>query len=406
MTDQRYDIVVIGGGIVGLSVAMEITRRFPRLRMLLVEKEDGVARHQTGHNSGVIHSGIYYKPGSLKAAACVAGARAMIAFCQEHGIPCQVCGKLIVATSQEELPRLEELRQRGLANGLSGLRLIERAELAEIEPHCGGLRALHVPSTGITDFSAVAAKYAELTRNQGGEIRTNCRVTALPQRNGELVIETTQGGFATRHAINCAGLHSDTISRMAGTAPAVRIVPFRGEYYEVRPESVHLVRGLIYPVPDPRFPFLGVHFTRRVSGGLEAGPNAVLAFKREGYRKMDFSLGDTLNELTYAGFWRMAAKYWRSGMAEVYRSFSKKVFVRALQKLVPEIRSSDLAPGGSGVRAQALARDGSLVDDFRFECSGNMLHVFNVPSPAATASLPVGQAIVRMAEENFRLAGG
>jgi L-2-hydroxyglutarate oxidase len=403
MNDQRYDIIVIGGGIVGLSVAREIARRFPRLRLLLVEKEDGIARHQTGHNSGVIHSGIYYKPGSLKAATCVAGAKAMVAFCQEHGIPHQVCGKLIVATSQEELPRLDELHRRGLANGLTGLRLLERGELAGIEPHCSGLRGLHVPSTGITDFSAVAAKYRELTEKQGGQVLTSCRVVGLAGRDGDLAIETTQGRFLTRYAISCAGLHSDVISRLAGNSPRIRIVPFRGEYYEVKPERTHLVRGLIYPVPDPRFPFLGVHFTRRVNGGLEAGPNAVLAFKREGYRKSAFSLRDTLDELTYGGFWRMAARYWRNGAAEMYRSFSKKTFVRALQRLVPEIRDSDLSSGGSGVRAQALAPDGSLVDDFRFECSGKMLDVLNVPSPAATASIPVGQAIVRMAEENFQL---
>jgi L-2-hydroxyglutarate oxidase len=403
MTDQRHDIVVIGGGIIGLSVAMEMTRRFPRLRLLLLEKEDSVGRHQTGHNSGVIHSGIYYKPGSLKAATCVAGAQAMVAFCREHGIPHQICGKLIVATGEEELPALEELRRRGLANGLTGLRMLERDELREIEPYCSGLHGLHVPSTGITDFSAVAAKYAELTEKQGGLIRTGCKVIGLAERKGEVTVETTQGTLLTRYVINCAGLHSDTISRMAGNSPAIRIVPFRGEYYEVRPERTNLVRGLIYPVPDPRFPFLGVHFTRRVTGGLEAGPNAVLAFKREGYRKTDFSLRDTLGALGYAGFWHMAMKYWRSGLSEMYRSFSKKTFVRALQRLVPEIQSSDLVTGGSGVRAQALARDGSLVDDFRFECSGNMLHVFNVPSPAATASLPVGQTIIRMAAENFQL---
>lgn len=404
MTNERFDILVIGGGIVGLSVAMEITRLFPRLRLLVVEKEDAIARHQTGHNSGVIHSGVYYKPGSVKAGTCVAGAQAMVAFCREHGIAHEICGKLIVATGEEELPGLEELRRRGLANGISGLRLLDRDELREIEPHCAGLRALHVPSTGITDFRAVAAKFAELTEKQGGQIRTSCKVIGLARRSGEIAVETTRGSILTLYVINCAGLHSDGISRMAGNSPQVRIVPFRGEYYDVKPESAHLVRGLIYPVPDPRFPFLGVHFTRRVGGGLEAGPNAVLAFKREGYRKTDFSLAETCGELTYPGLWRMAAKYWRSGIAEFYRSFSKRAFVRALQLLVPEMQDHELTPGGSGVRAQALARDGSLVDDFRFESSDNMLHVCNVPSPAATASLAVGQAITRMAEENFQLA--
>lgn len=404
MPDQRYDIVVIGGGIVGLSVAREATRRFPDLRLLLVEKEDTLARHQSGHNSGVIHSGVYYKPGSVKARTCVEGAAAIVEFCRQHSIPHQICGKLIVATGEEEIPRLEELRRRGQANGIPGLRLLNRQELLEIEPHCDGIRALHVPGTGITDYVAVSRKYAELIAKQGGEIRTACEVTGFGSRNQQTTVETTQGAFAARYVINCAGLHSDRISRLAGSNPEVRIVPFRGEYYDVIREREHLVRALIYPVADPRFPFLGVHFTRRVHGGVDAGPNAVLAFKREGYRKRDFSWRDLLGEFTYPGFWRMAGKYWQSGLGEFYRSFSKPAFVRALQRLVPEIKASDLRPGGAGVRAQALGRDGSLVDDFQFLRSGKMLHVCNVPSPAATASIPIGRAIVQMAEESFGLS--
>jgi L-2-hydroxyglutarate oxidase len=404
MPDQCYDIVVIGGGIVGLSVAMETTRRFPDLHLLLVEKEDALARHQSGHNSGVIHSGVYYKPGSVKARTCVEGAAAMVEFCRQHSIPHEICGKVIVATSEEEIPRLEELWRRGQANGISGLRLLNRQELLEIEPHCDGIRALHVPCTGITDYVAVSTKYAELITKQGGEIRTGCEVTGFAARNPETTVATTEGTFATRYIINCAGLQSDRISRLAGNTPEVRIVPFRGEYYDLIPERQYLVRALIYPVADPRFPFLGVHFTRRIRGGVDAGPNAVLSFKREGYRKTDISLRDTLSEFTYPGFWRMAAKYWQSGLGEFYRSFSKQAFVRALQRLVPEIKASDLRPGGSGVRAQALARDGSLVDDFQFLSSGKMLHVCNVPSPAATASIPIGRAIVQMAEDSFGLS--
>jgi L-2-hydroxyglutarate oxidase LhgO len=295
------------------------------------------------------------------------------------------------------------LLQRGQVNGLTGLRLLSPEELREIEPHCGGVRALHVPSTGITDYVAVSEKYAQLATAQSEQIRTRCEVTGFSRRNNETVVETTGGAFSTRHVINCAGLQSDRVSRMAGNKPEVAIVPFRGEYYDVIPERHHLVRTLIYPVPDPRFPFLGVHFTTRIRGGVDAGPNAILAFKREGYRKGDFSLRDTLAELTYPGLWRMAAKYWRSGLDESYRASSKRAFVRALQKLVPEIQGPDLVPGGSGVRAQAMRRDGSMVDDFQFMCADKMLHVCNVPSPAATASIPIGKAIVQMAQESFGL---
>ena len=401
MTDSRRDVVIVGGGIVGLAVALEITRRFPRLRLLLLEKEERVGQHQSGHNSGVIHSGVYYKPGSQKARLCVEGARAMIEFCRAHDIPHQVCGKLIVATDQEEFPRLEELRRRGEANGLTGLRLIGTDELQQIEPHASGLHALVVPSTGITDYAKVCEKYAELIRAQGGMILTSTAVTGLRNFTDEVVVETGGPSFTASYLINCAGLFSDRIAGMAGGKRDVIIVPFRGEYYDLVPQRSSLVRALIYPSPDPQFPFLGVHFTRRVNGTVDAGPNAVLAFRREGYRRTDFSLRDLASSLAFPGFWRMAAKHWRSGLGEVYRSFSKPAFVRALQRLLPELRAEDLVPGGSGVRAQALRRDGTLVDDFQFVPSGRMLHVLNVPSPAATASLVIGRTIVSTAEEGW-----
>jgi L-2-hydroxyglutarate oxidase len=403
MSDSRCDVTVVGGGIVGLAVALEITRRFPRLRLFVLEKEDRVGQHQSGHNSGVIHSGIYYKPGSLKAKLCVAGARAMVEFCREQGLPHQVCGKVIVATREKERSGLEELRRRGEANGLVGLRSIGPDELREIEPHASGLRALVVPSTGITDYSIVCGKYAELIAARGGTILTSHAVIGLQRLSNEIVIETNRGTFFAKSLINCAGLFSDRVSRMAEDDPTVIIVPFRGEYYNLIPERASLVRTLIYPVPDPRFPFLGVHFTRRVGGSVDAGPNAVLAFRREGYHRMDFNLRDVSSSLTFPGFWRMAARNWRSGLDEFHRSFSKSTFVHSLQRLVPEVTAADLVPGGSGVRAQALTRAGALVDDFSFVPSRRMLHVLNVPSPAATASLVIGRAIVEMAATDFGL---
>lgn len=401
MTDSRFNVSVIGAGVVGLAVALEITRRFPQLRLLVLEKEDGVARHQSGHNSGVIHSGVYYKPGSLKARLCVTGAAAMVEFCGQHGIPHKVCGKVIVATTPDELPRLEDLCRRGQTNGLAGLRLIGPEELREFEPHARGIKALYVPATGVTDYALVCEKYAELISAAGGSVLTSAAVTGIKRSENEIVLETVRGAFSTRALINCAGLFSDRISRMAGDTPSAQIIPFRGEYYDLVPERASLVRALIYPVPDPRFPFLGVHFTRRVTGKVDAGPNAVLALAREGYRRSDVNLRDLASSVTYSGFWRMAGRLWRDGLAEWYRSLSKSAFVRALQRMLPEVRDDDFVPGGSGVRAQAVTPGGALVDDFQFVPSRNVLHVLNVPSPAATASLAIGRAVVDTAEKLF-----
>ncbi len=403
MPEQTFDVTVIGGGIVGLSTALHSCRSFPKKRLLLLEKEERVGSHQSGHNSGVIHSGIYYKPGSLKAKLCVEGAAAMVRFCEEHRLPYRICGKIIAATNNQEIPQLQSLLERAQRNGVAGVRMIRREEALEIEPHCGGIDWLLVPGTGITDYKMVCAKYAELIADLGGTVKTAAEVKAIVRHNNETVIETTSGDFRSRFIINCAGLQSDRVSRMAGTTPEVKIVPFRGEYYDLRPERENLVQALIYPVPDLRFPFLGVHFTRSINGGVHAGPNAVLAFQREGYRRTDFLMQDMAETFSYPGFWRMAAKYWRSGLGEFYRSFQKTAFVKALQKLLPEIQSSDLVPGGSGVRAQALRGDGSLIDDFQFVRSADMLHVWNVPSPAATASLPIGREIVHMAYDEPRL---
>lgn len=406
MPDERYDIVVIGGGIVGLSTALSIGQMFPRLRVAVLEKEDRVARHQSGHNSGVIHSGIYYKPGSLKAKLCVEGAAALVEFCREYGIKHRLCGKVIVATREDELPRLHELFERATANGLRGVRELVPEEIREIEPYARGIRGLHVPSTGIVDYIAVCERLADLITGQGGAVRTNTEVRGIRRTEVENTIETTQGKISAHFVINCAGLHSDRVSRLAGDKPNAAIVPFRGEYYDLVRDKEYLVKALIYPVPDPRVPFLGVHFTQRIHGGVDAGPNAVLALKREGYRWNQISMRDTAEAFCLPGFWRMAKRYWRHGAGEIYRSLNKAAFVRALQRLVPEIRVADLVADGSGVRAQALRPDGSLVDDFQFESKRNMLHVYNVPSPAATASLSIGRVIAEMAGCEFGLQRG
>ena len=404
MADRAADLLIIGAGIVGLATALEASRRFPGMHILVVEKEDHVAAHQTGHNSGVIHSGLYYKTGSLKARNCVAGAVSMKRFCAEQGVPFEECGKLVVATSPEQVPRLEQLHQRGIANGVPGLRMLGPEEFREIEPHCAGIRALQVPTTGIVDYTVVANKYAELIERAGGAIVLDAKVMGLHEDGQTNVVETRAGDFRARYVINCAGLYSDAVARMAGVHTDLEIVPFRGEYYEVKPECRHLVKALIYPVPDPRFPFLGVHFTRRVNGSVEAGPNAVLALRREGYTGAGVDLSEATETLRFPGFWKMARKYWRMGLAEQYRSWMKAAFVKSLQKMLPEMQESDLAPGGSGVRAQAVDRNGNLLDDFHFVHSGRMIHVCNVPSPAATASPEIGKEIVDMLVQQFDLA--
>ena len=402
---MTYDIAVIGGGIVGLSFAMQVGDRFPRLRVIVLEKEAGVARHQTGHNSGVIHSGVYYKAGSLKARLCVAGAREMVEFCSQYGIPHEVCGKLIVATNLEEAARLDDLLARGVANGLEGLRLLSREAMLEIEPHVGGVRALHVPSTGITDYAAVTAKYAEIATGRGAEVRTNAGVVGFDRtsdaKRDSVVVRTRAGDFSARYVVNCAGLYSDRIARIAGDDPGLLLVPFRGEYYDLAVARQSLVRGLIYPVPDPRYPFLGVHFTRRIQGNVDAGPNAVLAFGREGYRWSDVDLGETMEVFMDARFRAMARQHWKNGLKEFRRSLRKREFVRSCQRLVPAVRMEDMTAGGSGVRAQAVGTDGALVDDFRFVGRERFLHVLNVPSPAATASLTIGREILKMVPEEI-----
>lgn len=402
-TDKQCDVAIIGAGIVGLAAALHLVRRIPGIKLLVLEKENEVAAHQTGHNSGVIHSGLYYKPGSLKARLCVEGAAAMVRFCREYGLPHEVCGKIVVATDESELPALAELMRRGQANGLTGLRELDAAQIREIEPNSAGIRAIYVPSTGIADYKRVAQKYAELIALAGGEILPAHGVERIIHQADSVVFETASGTVRARSALNCAGLHSDRIARLAGARFGLRIVPFRGEYYMVAPAKQNLVRGLIYPVPDPRFPFLGVHFTRRVSGGLEAGPNAVFSFKREGYSRTAFSLRDSVATALFPGFWKMAGRYWKSGLAEQYRSLSKRAFTTASQKLLPSLTEQDLVPGGSGVRAQALDASGRLLDDFYFVYQDRILHVCNVPSPAATASLVIGREIANKLLENADL---
>ena len=409
--NASYDVTIMGGGIIGLATAMKIAEVYPRAKLLLLEKESHLAAHQTGHNSGVIHSGIYYKPGSLKARTCVAGRKALIEFCDQNAVPYELCGKVVVATSNEELPRLEELHRRGLANGIDGVEMIGRERLKEIEPHATGVKALHVPPTGIIDYTKVAEAYAAKIRAAGGEIRTSSRVAGIIANPREIVLQSASGDYRTTHLINCCGLYSDWVAKKmeggAGEAgPAeYRIIPFRGEYYKLATATHHLVRNLIYPVPDPAFPFLGVHFTRMIRGGVEAGPNAVLAFAREGYRRTDVNIADLWKMISFKGFWAMAGKYWQTGCGEFYRSLSKQAFVKALQKLLPEITTRDLIAGGSGVRAQAVSRNGALVDDFVIHQSHNAIHVLNAPSPGATASLAIGQSIAEMAAKSFVLKG-
>lgn len=377
-----------------MATGLEFTCRFPGISLAIIEKESAVACHQSSHNSGVIHSGIYYKPGSLKAKLCVEGREALLRFCNENAVPYDICGKVIVATKESELPQLDELYRRGNKNGLNGLRMVTPNEIREIEPYAAGIRGIQVPSTGIVDYAKVAEKYAELIATRGGTILLSHEVTAMKSSSGNTIVETTHGPIHAKLVINCAGLQSDRVSRMGNAKLDLTIVPFRGEYYDVVPGKHHYLKGLLYPVPDPQFPFLGVHFTRRIGGGVEAGPNAVLALKREGYQRSSFDVGDIFEYATFPGFWTMAAKHWRMSVGEYHRSWSKAAFVRALQRLMPELTPEDLVPGPSGVRAQALDINGKLVDDFHFVHTEGMVHVCNVPSPAATASLAIGKYIV------------
>jgi L-2-hydroxyglutarate oxidase len=400
VSEATYETAIIGGGIVGLATALALVRRGTG-PLIVLEAEGRLAAHQTGHNSGVIHSGIYYRPGSLKALNCTRGREALYAFCQEHAVPYERCGKLIVATQESELPALDALAERGRVNGLEGVRRLDRAETRQFEPHVSAVAALHVPQTGIVDFAVVAQAYARVAAQQGAVLRTSAQLRQVRSRDGLFELSTSGGTVRARHLINCAGLQSDRVARMCGARPRLQIVPFRGEYYELVPARRSLVRHLIYPVPDPRFPFLGVHFTRRIGGQVEAGPNAVLAWSRHGYRRGNVSWRDAGSLLTSLGFWRMARRHWRMALAEYRRSWSKAHYVRALQLLVPEVTSDDLVPAGSGVRAQALDERGQLVDDFCIQSAERAVHVLNAPSPAATASLSIGEEVARTACAQF-----
>ncbi|WP_018618839.1 L-2-hydroxyglutarate oxidase [Spirosoma luteum] len=396
------DVVIIGGGIVGLATALQLKQQRPALKVVLLEKELAVAQHQTGHNSGVIHSGLYYKPGSLKATNCIRGYRMLLDFCNAEAIPYDLCGKIVVATKQEETPQLETLYQRGLQNGLGGLKKLSVAEMRDIEPHVNGVAGMFVPQTGIIDYKQVADKYAEKFKELGGAIHLGERVEQVTTGTSLSIVVTDKNRYETRLVINCAGLYSDRIAQLTQReAIDVRIVPFRGEYFKLKPQKEYLVKNLVYPVPDPNFPFLGVHFTRMVHGGVEAGPNAVLAFQREGYRKSDINLKELAQTLAWPGFQKVAAKYWETGLGEMYRSFSKSAFTKALQALIPEIQEADLEPGGAGVRAQACDRTGGLLDDFAIVETDKAINVLNAPSPAATSSLSIGKTVSEKALTRF-----
>lgn len=395
------DITIIGGGIVGLATALQIQSANPKLKILVLEKESSLARHQTGNNSGVIHSGLYYKPGSLKATNCIKGYNMLLDFCRTNEIPFDPCGKIVVATEQQELPLLENLFTRGQQNGLTNLKKLTAEELKEYEPHVAGLAGIFVPQTGIVDYTVVASKYGEVFQKNGGTIHLNEKVLDIQHTNTQSVVITQTTSYTSKLVINCAGLYSDKVARMTVPNLNVKIIPFRGEYFKLKKEKEYLVKNLIYPVPDPNFPFLGVHFTRMAKGGVEAGPNAVLAFSREGYKKSNINVSELAESLAWPGFQKVAAKYWRTGMGEMYRSFSKAAFTKALQKLLPEIQESDLVEGGAGVRAQACDRNGGLVDDFLILEDTGVINVCNAPSPAATSSLAIGETVSKLALNRF-----
>ena len=403
MNFQGYDIAIIGAGIIGLATAMRLAQEYPRYKIIVLEKDGEVAQHQTGHNSGVIHAGIYYAPGSQKANFCSTGGRLLRQFCDERGIEYEMCGKVIVAINDEEIPRLQDLFERGTANGAEGLEMVGKERLAELEPHAAGVKAIFSPNTGIIDFKKVSQAYAIEFGENGGDLFLNTAVHGITRRDGQMYLETSRGEIMARHIINCAGLQADQVARMMGADPGLRIIPFRGEYFSIRPERQHLVRSLIYPVPDPSLPFLGVHFTKRITGSVEAGPNAVLAFSREGYTKTSFRLGDTLGTLTYPGFWKMSLTHWKSGIDEQHRSLRKSLFLKSLQTLVPSIEMDDLSEPGAGVRAQAVDRNGNLLQDFAISETENAIHVLSAPSPGATSSLTISRYIVDMAVGAFEL---
>lgn len=400
---MKSDVLIVGGGIVGLATAYALSQRYPNQRITVLEKEGSLAFHQTGRNSGVLHSGIYYKPGSLKSRNCRTGKQMMEAFCKAHDIPYRLCGKVIVALDESELPAMHMIYERGQANGVT-CKIIGRERLLELEPHVNGIQAIHVPESGIVDYRQVCEKMAELLRAEGHTIVLSAQVTAVEERPEEVIVETTQGDFSGKYLVNCAGLHSDRVTQMGtGEAPA-RIIPFRGEYYELKPDAWHLCNALIYPVPDPGFPFLGVHFTRMISGGVECGPNAVLAFAREGYQLTDVNLSELWETLSYPGFRKLAGRYWQTGLGEIWRSASKAAFVAALQRLVPEIRAEHLEKAPAGIRAQALGPDGALLDDFAIVESRRLVNVINAPSPAATSALSIGETIVDNLENHFQVS--
>ena len=402
MTEKSFDILVIGGGIIGTATALSLQNN-PKLKILLIEAEKELAHHQTGNNSGVIHSGLYYKPGSLKAKNCSEGRELLYDFCEKHKIPFQRCGKVVVACNESELNALDELYKRGIANGLTGIKKLSAEEIKSHEPHSNGIAGLFVPQTGIVDYKKVTNKYAQLFLDGGGSIETNCEFLSLINSFGELIVLTNKGEFKTKFLVNCGGLYCDRIAKLCAVNPGLQIVPFRGEYYKLKKEKEYLVNNLIYPVPDPRFPFLGVHFTRMVDDEVECGPNAVFTFKREGYKKTDFDFKDSLDALTYSGTWNLFRKHWKFAINEYRRAFSKVLFLKTLQKLIPSLTMDDIKPGRSGVRAMALGIDGNMIEDFKIEYRNRSIHVLNAPSPAATACLSIGDKIVLMAEKHFGL---